>query len=148
MQTRLNGIIVQSGVIPFRVRRGRLEIALVTASSGPHWTIPKGHIEPELSPQESAAKESFEEAGLVGAVHPRSVCTYSYEKRGAIRQVRVYIMAVNQQLREWPERGRRRRRWMCVAEAALSVRSDELRQCILRLDRWFADQRAPMTMAA
>jgi ADP-ribose pyrophosphatase YjhB (NUDIX family) len=148
MQTRLNGIIVQSGVIPCRVRRGRLEIALVTASSGPHWTIPKGHIEPELSPQQSAAKESFEEVGLVGMVHPRCVCTYAYQKRGAMRHVRVYMMMVNQQLREWPERGRRQRRWMDAAQAAQCVSSERLRQCILRLNRWYSDQRAPMTLAA
>jgi 8-oxo-dGTP pyrophosphatase MutT (NUDIX family) len=123
-------LISQSGVIPYRIRRGRVEVALVTASSGPHWTIPKGHIEPDMSPEQSAAKEAYEESGLLGDVGRRCIGRYVYEKRGALRQVAIFPMAVREELDRWPEMKVRQRRWMSVKEAASCVRSAELRCCI------------------
>ena len=126
-------VIRQSGVVPYRIKRGRVEVALVTASSGPHWTIPKGHIEPEMTARDSAAKEAFEESGLIGRVERRCLGTYMYEKRGRMREVRVYPLAVRSQLRRWPEREVRNREWMSVHVAASRVRNPELRDCIHRL---------------
>lgn len=123
-------LITQSGVIPYRIRRGQLQIALVTASSGPHWTIPKGHIEPDMTPEASAAKEAFEESGLIGEVGHHRVGKYIYEKRGALRQVNVYPLAVTKELKRWPEMAQRTRRWMTVDQAASHVRNAELRCCI------------------
>ena len=134
MTRKMNGFIAQSGVIPFRFRRGRLEVALVTSSSGSRWTIPKGHIEPELSPQDSAAKEAYEEAGLIGQVQHRSIGAYRYVKREAVREVDVYLMAVTDTLREWPEQ-HRRRRWLTVEEASWKVTNDDLRKCLMRAGR-------------
>jgi ADP-ribose pyrophosphatase YjhB (NUDIX family) len=122
--------IEQSGVIPFRIRDGRLEIALVTASSGPHWTIPKGHVEDDLDPHHSAAKEAYEESGLVGHVQRRSIGTYMYEKRGKPHEVAVYALHVQEELRRWPEMLVRKRKWMSADEAASRVKNAELRCCI------------------
>src|SRR4051812_34947569 len=95
-------LIAQSGVIPYRIRRGQMEIALVTAGGGPHWTIPKGHIEPDMSPEDSAAKEAFEESGLIGLVGNQRLGSYIYEKRGGLRQVDLYALAVTKELKRWP----------------------------------------------
>jgi ADP-ribose pyrophosphatase YjhB (NUDIX family) len=123
-------LIEQSGVIPFRIREGRLEIALVTAASGPHWTIPKGHVEPDLSAQASAAKEAYEESGLVGHVQRRELGAYVYEKRGRARRVAVFALQVEKELKRWPEMLVRKRKWMSADEAASRVKSAELRCCI------------------
>jgi ADP-ribose pyrophosphatase YjhB (NUDIX family) len=123
-------LIEQSGVIPFRIRDGRLEIALVTATSGPHWTIPKGHVEEELTPHASAAKEAYEESGLVGHVQKRSIGTYVYEKRGRSRKVDVFPLHVHKELKRWPEMLIRKRKWMTADEAASRVKNAELRCCI------------------
>jgi len=40
----------QSGVVPFRLAKGKVQILLVTSRSGKRWVIPKGIIEPDLSP--------------------------------------------------------------------------------------------------
>ena len=125
--------IPQSGVVPYRIRRGRVEVALITASGGPHWTIPKGHIEPQMTARDSAAKEAYEESGLIGEVSKRCLGTYVYEKRGQLRQVRVYPLQVNRELRRWPERNVRNREWLTINAAASRVRSAELRCCIQRL---------------
>jgi hypothetical protein len=111
--------IAQSGVIPYRIRRGQLEVALVTASAGPHWTVPKGHVEPELSPE----------------VESRCVGSYVYEKRGKLRHVDLYPLAVSRELKSWPEMLLRKRRWMSAEEAASRVRSAELRCCIQKFER-------------
>src|SRR5690349_20187713 len=137
MNKKMNGIIVQSGVIPYRIKDGRLEVALVTSSNGSRWTIPKGHIEPDMSPQDSAAKEAYEEAGLIGEVHQRCVGAYRYEKRQGLREVRVYFMAVTDVLREWPEE-HRRRRWLSVDEAAWKLGNDDLRKCVVKIKRMTA----------
>ena len=128
-------LIHQSGVVPYRVRRARLEIAMVTASSGPHWTIPKGHVEAHLTPHDSAAKEAFEEAGLLGIVDPESVGSYTYDKRGRKRLVHVYILEVTRELQKWPEMSVRKRRWMSLAAAAEQAISPALRRCILAVER-------------
>lgn len=123
-------LIEQSGVIPFRIRDGELEVALVTASSGPHWTIPKGHVEDDLTPHHSAAKEAYEESGLVGQVQRRAIGTYMYEKRGKPHEVAVFALHVHEELRRWPEMLVRKRKWMSADEAASRVKNAELRCCI------------------
>jgi ADP-ribose pyrophosphatase YjhB (NUDIX family) len=123
-------LIPQSGVIPYRIRDGRVEIALVTASSGPHWTIPKGHVEPDLTPHASAAKEAYEESGLIGQVQRRVIGSYVYEKRGKARQVAIYALAVHKECKRWPEMLVRKRKWMSADEAASRVKNAELRCCI------------------
>lgn len=125
-----SNLIEQSGVIPYRIRDGRLEIALVTAASGPHWTIPKGHIEDDLTPHASAAKEAYEESGLVGQVQRRAIGAYVYEKRGRARKVEVFPLQVHKELKRWPEMLLRKRKWMSVEEAASRVKNAELRCCI------------------
>ena len=50
----------QSGAVPFRVRDGALEVLLITAVSSDHWIVPKGIVEPDLTPAASAAEEAHE----------------------------------------------------------------------------------------
>jgi 8-oxo-dGTP pyrophosphatase MutT (NUDIX family) len=74
----------QSGVIPFRVVDDTIEVVLITSRSSGKWGIPKGIIERDLSPQDSAAKEAHEEAGVVGNVTDRVVAEYEYQKGTSI----------------------------------------------------------------
>jgi 8-oxo-dGTP pyrophosphatase MutT (NUDIX family) len=122
--------IEQSGVIPFRFRRGQLEVLLVTASSGRGWTIPKGHLKRRLTPAESAAKEAFEEAGITGNVSTRTYGRYIYQKRGRRRHVTVYGLRVGGTLPRWPEMSIRRREWLSIAQASARVRNAQLRSCL------------------
>lgn len=127
--------MIQSGVVPYRIRRGRLEVAVVTSSNGMRWTLPKGHIEPDLSPQDSAAKEAYEEAGLKGQVDRRLAGSYLYRKGGKVRQVKLYWMAVTQERAEWPEMHRRDRRWVSAEQALLLLPYAGVHRCIVRLMR-------------
>src|ERR1043165_1697869 len=102
----------QYAALPLAVRDGETMVMLVTSRETRRWVLPKGWAEPELAPHEAAAKEAFEEAGLVGEVEPEPVGHYSYEKhlrggRSVPCEVGVFPLWVERQLEDWPERGQR-----------------------------------------
>jgi phosphohistidine phosphatase len=117
----------QSSVIPYRIREGQLEILIVGSSKMKHWVVPKGIAEPGLSPQDSAAKEANEEAGVEGVVDPEAIGSYRYEKWGAVCTVEVFPMQVRREIPEtqWQE-SHRRREWVTAEQAAKRVRQTEL----------------------
>ncbi len=101
---------VQSGVVPYRRTESGLEVMLIGSSKRQRWVVPKGIVTPGLTPQESAAKEAREEAGIEGTVGGPSLGVFSYEKWGAPVTCEVYPMLVTKVLDEadWEERHRGR----------------------------------------
>jgi 8-oxo-dGTP pyrophosphatase MutT (NUDIX family) len=92
------------------------------------------------SPQHSAAREAFEEAGVVGAIAKRSVGSFSYKKRlkaGGIVvcEVRVFPLEVKHQNKQWPEKQERDVKWLSASQAAEKVKEPMLREIIRRLAR-------------
>jgi len=51
------------GIIPLRLVENKWETLLVKHQKG-HWAFPKGHPEPNESPQDTASRELKEETGL------------------------------------------------------------------------------------
>ncbi len=113
----------QSAVIPYRISADRIEILIISSSKQKHWVVPKGIKEPELSPQESAAHEALEEAGIEGVVDPLPLGSYSYLKWGSQCRVEVYSMRVSHVIAEeqWEE-SHRGRRWVSPEEAKSLIR--------------------------
>ena len=122
----------QSGVIPYRVRKGNLEILLITSRKERRWIIPKGIIEPDISARSSAAKEALEEAGVKGGVHSRLLGTYRNRKFGKTCTVKVYPMRVTRMYKVWDE-PERNREWMPLKKALRVVDNDGLRQLMKKL---------------
>jgi len=77
-------IYPQSGILPYRYTKNKLEILLITSLRKKNWIIPKGLIEQGMTPQESALKEAFEEAGIEGRITGSVIGHYSYEKWGGM----------------------------------------------------------------
>lgn len=121
----------QSGVIPYRIKDGKIQVLLITSSTGKRWVIPKGTIEPFMTPQDSAAKEAWEEAGIVGIVVPNLMGTYEYQKLGATWQVEVFLMQVETVLEDWPEAKVRQRQWVSVKQAVKRVQEPELKRILM-----------------
>jgi len=117
----------QSAVIPYRVRDGKLEILVIASSKKHHLVVPKGIKTPGLSPQESAAEEALEEAGVEGEVAETALGSYTYEKWGATCTVAVYAMKVTRLIAEdeWRER-HRGRQWLSPKTAARQLKQKEL----------------------
>ncbi len=109
----------QSAVIPYRKTAKGTEILIVGSSSGRHWVVPKGIVEPGLKPAASALVEAREEAGVEGQIGDTQLGTYEYEKWGATCHVAVFAMEVTHVLPsdKWEE-SHRERRWVTAAEAA------------------------------
>ena len=47
-------------------------VCLITSSSGKRWLVPKGNLQKGRDLRETAAREAWEEAGLIGRVTIRS----------------------------------------------------------------------------
>ena len=118
--------LYQSGAIPFRVHGGIVEVALITSRKRKRWIIPKGIIEPNLKASESALKEVFEEAGLMGEITGPSVGEYREQKWYGTLKIKVYPMQVNRILQSWPEKDFRTRKWFSIKDAAKKVENKEL----------------------
>src|SRR6266581_1670768 len=139
---------VQYAALPYRLSAGsRPQFMPVTSRETRRWIIPKGWPKKGKSPQHSAAREAFEEAGVVGAVAKRPIGSFSYEKRlknGAvvICAVRVFALEVSRQSKQWPEKEERVVKWLSAAQAAERVNEPHLGEIIRRVARRY-DGRQP-----
>ncbi|MBT00597.1 MAG: hypothetical protein CMI01_18285 [Oceanospirillaceae bacterium] len=117
----------QSAAIPYRIQSGEVEVLLITSSSGRYWVLPKGIVEPGLSPQASAAKEAREEAGIEGNVQEQALGQYRQAKWGAHCDIQVYPMRVTRELpdKEWEET-HRERRWLPLKQACSFLKNPDL----------------------
>lgn len=118
----------QSAALTFRIRSDTLEYLLITSSGKRHWNIPKGIIEPGLTPYESAAVEAREEAGVLGNINAEAIGSYDYPKWEATCNVQVFPMQVTEMLNdsEWEE-NHRRRQWFKVDQALDMIKHKPLR---------------------
>lgn len=131
-------IYQQYAALPMVVQDGELRVLLITSRQTRRWVIPKGWPEKDLNPSEVAAREAYEEAGLVGRIGAKSIGSYDYYKQlGEGRQkhcmVSVYPLSVQRELEDWPEKGQREKEWMTPAQAALKVNEAGLITLLLTL---------------
>jgi 8-oxo-dGTP pyrophosphatase MutT (NUDIX family) len=117
---------------------GSRKVMLVTSRETKRWVIPKGWPIKGLKPHDTAGREAYEEAGLVGPVRKRPIGSYTYEKRLKERQtvtceVEVFLMKVERRLKRWPEKKEREGRWFTLEEAAEAVDEEGLAALIRTL---------------
>ena len=80
----------QVGALPFRrLSDGGFKILLITSRESRRWVIPKGWPMKGRKPYEAAAREAYEEAGLLGEIGKRPLGFYLYEKRLKSRDFRT-----------------------------------------------------------
>lgn len=133
-------IFRQSGVIPFRISKNGLQVLMITSSSGQRWVFPKGIIEPDLTPQESAAAEALEEAGAEGDVLPLSLGTYMRKKWGGTAKVELFPMSVTKVLDNWPEKYLRRREWLSIEDARSRISDIAVIEMLRLLEKYIRSQ--------
>lgn len=131
----------QSSVIPYRLKKGKLEILVIASSGNKHCVVPKGIHDPGLSAKESAAREALEEAGARGTIDEHSLGSYTQEKWGATTRVEVFPMRVDKLIpeAEWEET-HRGRQWLPADKAIRKLKQPALGPMIRALsDRLKAD---------
>ena len=123
----------QSGVIPYRKKEGSLEVLLITSIKKKKWIVPKGYVEFNLTPFESAKKEAYEEAGVMGSNETIELGSYSVEKSVGKQYIKIFSMEVIKVLDDYPEKNLRKRKWYSLKEAAEAVSFPEVSNMIMSL---------------
>ncbi len=134
MKQKNSKVLKQSGVIPYRVSNGKIEVLLITSSKQKNWVVPKGGICKGMNAPDSAAKEAWEEAGVVGQVNTRNLGFYKYRKKGNIYRVSLFLLSVEIVLEDWPEASHRKRQWLELDQAISLIKADSLKR-ILRTSK-------------
>lgn len=120
----------QCAALPFREENGETLVMLITSRDTGRWILPKGWAEKRLSDPELAAKEAYEEAGIIGVVSGSPIYRYRYDKRlpGDVMEcaVDVFSLRVTALLDDWPEAKQRRREWFTAGQAAMQIDDGEL----------------------
>lgn len=130
---------IQFAALPCRLDgHGTWQVMLLTSRGTGRWIIPKGWPIKGLQPREVAAREAYEEAGLVGRVAGKApVGTFHYAKQlpgePLLCEVHVFLMWVDAQLVDWPEKSQRETMWFDMAEAAELVDEAGLAEIMRRL---------------
>jgi 8-oxo-dGTP pyrophosphatase MutT (NUDIX family) len=128
----------QFAALPWRIGdTGRRQVLLLTSRETRRWVIPKGWPMKGRKPAEVASREAYEEAGLIGRiVDKRAIGRYHYTKQLAkasvLCEVRVFLLRVEQQLDDWPEKDQRETCWFDADEAAQQVDEGGLAEIIER----------------
>lgn len=108
----------QSAVIPYRIGKKGLEILLITSLKKKNWIVPKGYVEFNLTPFESAKKEAYEEAGVFGSNETIETGNFRISKPVGICSIKVFTMEVYDVLDDYPEKNDRKRKWFSAEEAS------------------------------
>ena len=126
--------ICQSGAVPYLMEKEELRVMLVTSSSGDAWIFPKGNIAKGMDTLKSAAKEAYEEAGVVGECENNILGVIQIEKSPSdLAEVNIYPLKIEKILPEWQESGVRNRRMFRIAEAIGVMRGERSRKVLENL---------------
>ncbi len=129
---------VQAAALCLREGKAGREVLLVTSMRTGRWILPKGWPMKGRTLGGAALQEAWEEAGVIGHVDAVPLGWYTYEKRrrggfSLFCRVEVFRIHVADLAREWPERRKRRRRWVPVDEAATLLAEPQLKALVAGL---------------
>ena len=107
--------ILQAGAIAFRREGDRLTVLLVRSKKDPTiFVFPKGHIEDDETPGETAVRETWEEAGVVGKLGPRVGAPLEFASGKVIVSVQYFVLRATA---DKPSPEGRDKRWLPIDEA-------------------------------
>lgn len=133
----------QVAALVYRNDKEGLKFLLLTSRSTKRWILPKGWPHKNEPFSRAAAREAWEEAGIIGKVAKRYIGNYRYDKfieeSGELLPCKVYVHPLNfaQQKETWPEFGQRELEWVTPAEAIERVDERELKKLL----RHFAEKK-------
>ena len=124
----------QSCVIPYRIANGTIELLLITSIKKQKWIFPKGFIEFNLSAFESAKKEAYEEAGVIGENETVELGTFDLKKKTRTSHVKIFSMEVTKELKDYPEKNLRKRKWFSVKDALGNIENSDIKNFVHKLE--------------
>ncbi|MHA6297689.1 NUDIX hydrolase [Devosia sp. CAU 1758] len=119
-RVQTHGDLRQAGAMPYALLDGRVTFLLITSRRSGKWIFPKGAIEPDTTPWDSAAMEALEEAGVSGEIDSEPVGSYRASTGGdgaILVDVDLFPLKVTTQHDSWREKDQRLRHWVTLSEA-------------------------------
>jgi len=124
----------QSCVIPYRVSNGSIELLLITSIKKQKWIFPKGFIEFNLSAFESAKKEAYEEAGVIGENETVELGYFELKKKNRSSHIKIFSMEVTKELKDYPEKNLRKRKWFTIKDALENIENSDIKNFVHKLE--------------
>ncbi len=115
------------GIVIKDTREGR-KILLVTNKGGKRWLFPKGRVERKESPEETAQRETEEEAGVRGRLLAY-VGAAEYKENGETVRVDYFLLRA---LEKVDTDDNRKVRWCSIDEATELLDSPALKKLLAR----------------
>ncbi|MEP5730642.1 MAG: NUDIX hydrolase [Sulfitobacter sp.] len=136
---RKNDVRTQFAALCYRIRRGKVQILVITSRGTKRWIMPKGWPMEGKTPAACAAQEAWEEAGVIGQSGETCLGVYTYAKEIGEEDIlsclaMLYPLHVTSLAEKYPEAGQRRRRWVSRKKAAKMVAEPELGRLIRDFD--------------
>src|SRR4051812_11657862 len=129
----------QFAALPYRMRDDDFEILLITTRKKRRWSVPKGWPIKCSTPQQTAATEAYEEAGVHGVVGKKHIGQFRKRRlkkqQPVICDVQIFPLSVARQRENWPEQNERSRIWVAPRKAAKLVKKPGLRRAIKAFNR-------------
>lgn len=123
----------QSSVIPYQFKKDKLRLLIITSVKKKKWIFPKGIIEEDMTPEKSAAKEAYEEAGVVGELLNKELGFYTHKKWGGECEVKVFGLLVTGILEDYEE-SFRDRKWIEINEIEKYITNKNILDIVKNLD--------------
>jgi 8-oxo-dGTP pyrophosphatase MutT (NUDIX family) len=131
--------VPQAGAIAFRKEGDRLTVLLVRSKKDPTiFVFPKGHIDDGETPEQTAVRETWEEAGVTGKLGPRVGAPLEFDSGKELVSVQYFVLRATG---DQPSPEGRDKRWLAIDEAIETLvyesSRDKLREAValLRTDR-------------
>lgn len=128
---------LQVAALCYRDSANGIEVLLVTSSSG-RWILPKGWPIDGLTAAQAARQEAWEEAGVkAGELSEAAFDSYLTDKKfdnGAVVpcEVQVFPLRVLEMSDTFPEKDRRERLWVPIADATQMIDEEDLQQLLVQ----------------
>ncbi len=109
--------VEKAGCVPLRRKDDKIEVCLVSSRRVPDQMVfPKGTVENGEKLVQTARRETFEEAGLIGEIikSPMLVDENGAMVRYPKARSCFFPMIVEEEVKNWPEKSRRKRKWVPI----------------------------------
>lgn len=136
---RKDDVRSQFAALCYRIKKGKVQVLLITSRTSRRWIVPKGWPIDGKTPAESAAVEAWEEAGVRGRCDGRCIGIFSYSKdtedQGALPCLAmIFAIEVQELAEEYPEVDQRDRVWLSRKKASKLVEEPELARILRDFD--------------
>lgn len=83
--------LTHAGCVVYRDDEQKLQYLVISSSTGEHWVLPKGHIDPGETPEIAAIRELEEETGVLGEI-TQSLSIQKFDKGNEKVVIQYYLV--------------------------------------------------------